>query len=53
MCFTIQNGHKANVYSEYIYVGFAAQAEKEIEMEADFEIASGSDTSFLTGKLKQ
>ena len=53
MCFTIHNSHKANACSDYIYVGFAVQAEKEIEMEADFEIASGSDTSLLTGKLKQ
>ena len=29
------------------------QAQKEIEMEADFEAASGSDTSFLTGKFEQ
>ena len=53
MCFTLQSGHKAIVYSNYLYIGFVMLAGKEIEMEADFEVVSGSGTSFLTGKFDQ
>ena len=41
MCFMLQSGHKAIVYSNYLYIGFVTQAEKEIEMEADFEADQG------------